>query len=232
MAEEFGITYDASAHGYQGVIKSSFPKYQYQAVKDWFKAFKQIGIPIPQDGAGGDAIGAFWVTNSLDNDNQTRSYARRYYEEAKKRSNYHLITGKTVTKLVLSGTTVTGVEFAGSASETTTKVSAKNEVVLAAGTAHTPQLLQLAGIGPKKLLESLGIKVVVDLPGVGSNFQDHPVLYFSGSCKYPSSYHPSGEIDPNLNLNPSLKGLPDHSCTPYHKRYICRRAARVIPHKA
>ncbi|RPB09544.1 alcohol oxidase [Morchella conica CCBAS932] len=181
LADEFNITYDPSAHGYQGVIKSSFPKFQYQAVKDWFKAFKQIGIPIPKDGANGDAIGAFWVSNSLDNDNQTRSYARRYYEEAKKRSNYHLITGKTVTKLVLSGTTVTGVEFAGSATETATKVSAKKEVVLAAGTAHTPQLLQLAGIGPKKLLESLGIKVVVDLPGVGSNFQDHPVLYFSGS---------------------------------------------------
>lgn len=135
-----------------------------------------------------------------------------------------------MTKLVLSGTTVTGVEFAGSATETATKVSAKKEVVLAAGTAHTPQLLQLAGIGPKKLLESLGIKVVVDLPGVGSNFQDHPVLYFSGSCKYPSPYHSLGEI--GSNLNPSLKRLPDQSCTPYLKRYLCRRATSFIPYKA
>ncbi|CAG8780219.1 3182_t:CDS:2, partial [Acaulospora colombiana] len=43
-----------------------------------------------------------------------------------------------------------------------------------AGSQHTPQVLLLSGIGDKKLLDSLGIKVVSDLPGVGQNFQDHP----------------------------------------------------------
>jgi choline dehydrogenase len=55
------------------------------------------------------------------------------------------------------------------------------EVILAAGAIHTAQLLQLSGIGPSALLESLGVEVVVDLPGVGQNFQDH----WGVTCYYP-----------------------------------------------
>jgi choline dehydrogenase-like flavoprotein len=46
-------------------------------------------------------------------------------------------------------------------------------VIVAAGSQHTPQLLLLSGIGDKSLLNSLGINVVADLPGVGQNFHDH-----------------------------------------------------------
>jgi choline dehydrogenase len=50
------------------------------------------------------------------------------------------------------------------------------EVILSAGVFGTPQLLQLSGVGPKALLESLGINVIVDLPGVGEHFQDHVLV--------------------------------------------------------
>lgn len=50
------------------------------------------------------------MPNSLDPVTQTRSYARAYHDISKTRPNYHIVTGSIVTKLVLSGTTVTGVE--------------------------------------------------------------------------------------------------------------------------
>lgn len=62
-------------------------------------------------------------------------------------------------------------------------MKARREIVLAAGAPHSPQVLQLSGIGPKKLLSGLGIKTLVDLPGVGENFQDQPTMYMQFTCK-------------------------------------------------
>jgi choline dehydrogenase-like flavoprotein len=52
------------------------------------------------------------------------------------------------------------------------QVLASKEVILAGGAFNTPQLLMLSGIGPKAELEKHGIRVRVDLPGVGANLQD------------------------------------------------------------
>lgn len=56
-------------------------------------------------------------------------------------------------------------------------VRASREVIVAAGAARSPQLLQLSGMGPRALLTSLGIPVLKDLPGIGYNFQDQPSYY-------------------------------------------------------
>lgn len=73
------------------------------------------------------------------------------------------------------------------ANETST-VGAGREIIMAAGAARTPQILQLSGIGPEPLLSSLGIETIVSLPGVGSNFQDQPTLYMEFSCKSYCNY--------------------------------------------
>lgn len=70
-----------------------------------------------------------------------------------------------------------------------TKVNAKREVIIAAGAPHTPQVLQLSGVGPSELLKKLHIPVVVNLPGVGHNFQDHPLLFADGVL--------TNDLDPN-----------------------------------
>jgi choline dehydrogenase-like flavoprotein len=87
--------------------------------------------------------------------------------------------------------TATGVQFV-SLNETDAEpriVKARREVILAAGTIHTPQLLQLSGVGPSALLEASGIEIKVDLPGVGSNFQDHSyVPFIAYVCKFSRSH--------------------------------------------
>ncbi|KAL8921112.1 MAG: hypothetical protein Q9208_005865 [Pyrenodesmia sp. 3 TL-2023] len=61
-------------------------------------------------------------------------------------------------------------------------VQAGEEVIVAAGAPRSPQLLQISGIGPRKLLKGLGIDVVQSLPGVGYNFQDQPAMFASVTC--------------------------------------------------
>jgi choline dehydrogenase-like flavoprotein len=61
------------------------------------------------------------------------------------------------------------------------------ETILAAGAVHTPQILQLSGIGPKNILKAAGIKLNIDLPGVGQNLQDHAQAMFTCNCKSTST---------------------------------------------
>ena len=124
------------------------------------------------------------------------------------RPNYHLLTGNAVSRINFVGQNATGVEvrsvepivpvttFADSNVQWLNRetfefgyVNADKEVILAAGAAHTPQVLQLSGVGPKSLLNRLDIPIVVDLPGVGQNFQDQPTFYPSYNCEPVSTNH-------------------------------------------
>jgi choline dehydrogenase len=67
----------------------------------------------------------------------------------------------------------------------THEVRAAKEIILAAGTLRSPQLLQLSGIGPAALLQAHGIALVKELPGVGANLQDHLQLRLIYKCTKP-----------------------------------------------
>ena len=73
-------------------------------------------------------------------------------------------------------------------------VYAKQEVILAAGAVDTPKLLLLSGIGPAQDLQSLGIPVVRDLPGIGKNLQDRLFLELV-TIQEPGSHHRTSYID-------------------------------------
>jgi choline dehydrogenase len=88
----------------------------------------------------------------------------------------------------MDGDRCRGVEYRVGAK--TFVADARGEVVLAAGTVGTPQLLMLSGIGPANHLEDHGTDVVADLPGVGANLYDHPtcgVLYQSAQPVPPAT---------------------------------------------
>jgi choline dehydrogenase-like flavoprotein len=67
-------------------------------------------------------------------------------------------------------------------------VTAKKEIIIAAGAVHSPQILQLSGVRDMSVLEMLGIEVVVDLPGAGQNFQDHLTLKVDYNCEFSEIY--------------------------------------------
>lgn len=146
-----------------------------------------MGVPLPREHALGDAVGRFWAPSSEHPVNRTRSYARyAYYDPIASRPNYHLLVGHKAEKLILSSENeVEAVVFYQRDKPDDKKtVKARKEVVLAAGAVHSPQVLQLSGIGPKAVLEAANINVKVDAPGVGNNFQDHPQVYLTCNCTF------------------------------------------------
>ncbi|KAI5779573.1 hypothetical protein EDC01DRAFT_305609 [Geopyxis carbonaria] len=197
LAEQYGFAYDVHAHGFDGPVQSSMPGYVWPGTLDFFEAWQQMGVDYTPDGTNGSARGVFWFQASVDPRKYTRSYARTaHYDAAKKRANFHLLTGQTVTKIVLQNKKATGVMFVANATAAATHVRARREVILAAGAVHSPQVLQLSGIGANALLSSIGVKTLVDLPGVGENLQDHPSLYFRGSFTNDHALNPT-----NLTTN-------------------------------
>jgi choline dehydrogenase len=120
-------------------------------------------------------------------DGRRQSVAVAYLDPARRRPNLEIRADTTVTRLILDGTRVRGVEVATGG---TTAVIEADEVVLAAGAFHSPQLLLLSGIGAPDALAPHGIAVKHRLDGVGENYQDHAVVYvtFAGTSELREDY--------------------------------------------
>lgn len=145
-------------------------------------------MPKQVEGSDGHAYNAFWVPSNVEPTRITRSYARNgYFDPVASRPNLKLLVGYRVNEVKFDASkraeSVT-IQERGTANGVTVRtVRANIEIVLCAGWLHTPQILQRSGVGPKALLQQAGIPVVVDLPGVGANLQDHPVTSVNFNCK-------------------------------------------------
>ncbi|KAF2876397.1 choline dehydrogenase [Massariosphaeria phaeospora] len=197
-AENYDYTYDVeAAYGGNGSVQASYPPFQWPGEKVMRNAWKDLGVPSPKDGAAGDATGVFWLPSSQDPKTQTRSYSRTaHYDGVAHRRNYHLLVGHKVTDLLLGepsgeeaqheaqGVRIQPVDGKNISS---VAVHSVREVILAAGTIHTPGILQRSGIGPKDVLTAANISMKVELPGVGQNFQDHAMtnLFYNMTTDLP-----------------------------------------------
>jgi choline dehydrogenase len=143
-----------------------------------------LGIKQAIEPDNGKAQGIFRLVRSVDAKTQTRSSARvNRYDRDASRPNYHILSSTAVSRILFKGTTAVGVEYVSTSNGTKSTVRATKEVIVSAGSVHTPQILQLSGIGDATRLKSFGIKSVSDLPGVGQNLQDHLVLRVGYNCK-------------------------------------------------
>ncbi|KAK1449100.1 GMC oxidoreductase [Colletotrichum melonis] len=189
--EEYGYEWTEDAYG-DGPIEVGFPSWQWPESALMAQAWAQdVKVPTLKDGADGDNVGIAWLPQNSGGPNATRSTAETaYFNPISARENLHLLIRHYGAAIKFEGNTTTGVVIS-SRDGSETKFVESGNVVLAAGAVHTPQLLQLSGIGPQKLLKSLDIEVVVDLPGVGANFQDHPSIFMVYDFANDTSINPT-----------------------------------------
>jgi choline dehydrogenase len=175
-------TYDNRYHGTGGPLGVSQPSAPLPICEAYFKAAEQIGIPRNMDMAGEsqDGVGYYQLTQR----NVRRSSASTaFLNPARQRPNLTVRTGAQVLRVVIENGRAIGVELADGA-----VVRAEAEVILSSGAIGTPRLLQLSGIGPADHLREVGIPVVFDKAGVGSDLQDHLDLFVIAECSGPHTY--------------------------------------------
>ncbi|RYP76379.1 hypothetical protein DL771_001818 [Monosporascus sp. 5C6A] len=161
----------------KGPVQVSFPGNPLHPIREaWAETFRNQGYLMPDNPWANPSIGigAFSNLASIDPVRTERSHAAKtYYSSAKERKNLHVLTNAVVEKVLLKdhSTEVIGVQYCYK-SETKT-VTARKEVIIAAGALQSPKLLELSGIGNADLLDGHNIKVTKNLPGVEENLQDH-----------------------------------------------------------
>jgi choline dehydrogenase len=99
------------------------------------------------------------------------STAQTFLAAARRHKSLRVMTGAVATCLGFDGRRCTGVAFRKGGR--IDRVTASREVILSGGTVNSPHLLQVSGVGPAEHLKSIGIPMVLDLPGVGANLSDH-----------------------------------------------------------
>ena len=142
----------------------------------------ELGIPRNDDFNGASQEGAGYL-HLTTRKGWRCSAAVAYLRPAKGRSNLTIETDAHVTRIDFENLKAAGITYQKNGR--TISVRSAREAVLCAGAIQSPQLLQLSGLGEKELLQTLGIQVVQDLPGVGENLQDHLILRLLYKCSQP-----------------------------------------------
>jgi choline dehydrogenase len=160
-------------HGAGGPIGNTPIDYPESLFGPLQQAVRNMGLPCIDDHHAEQQEGLSRIELTVSGGRRA-STSRSYLEPAMSRPNLTVLTGAHVTRVTLEGTRATGVEYLRNGQ--VTRVRAAREVVLCGGAYNSPQVLQLSGIGPAAHLESVGVKVLHDLPGVGENLVEHPNL--------------------------------------------------------
>jgi choline dehydrogenase len=161
-------------HGAGGPMRVESPRVQWQILDAWRDAAAQSGIASVEEFNRGDNSGCayFHVTQRT---GRRVSMADAFLHPIRHRKNLKVLTQAHTQAMRIERIDgklqCNGVDFLSRGS--LFKASATKEVISCAGSIGSPQLLQLSGIGPARLLKEYGIAVKHDLPGVGENLHDH-----------------------------------------------------------
>lgn len=178
--------YGTAGVGHTGPIQSLINRVVPPQQDGFIPALNTLGAPNNTESLSGNNIGVMIQPSNVRYSNYTRSYSPTYLTIAG--PNLHVMTNTSVERIETSSkkgvVTATGVCINGN-----TVIKAKKEVILSAGSVQTPALLEVSGIGNKSIVQAAGIESVLDLPGVGENFQDH--LRIQNSYQLKPEYEPA-----------------------------------------
>ncbi|RMZ72042.1 alcohol oxidase [Pyrenophora seminiperda CCB06] len=172
-------------HGFEGPIKVSFGNYTYPIKEDFLRATESQGIPTTDDlqdlvtGHGAE----HWL-KWINRDTGRRSDSAHGYIHSTRsvHQNLHLLTSNKVEKVILEGDRAVGVKVVPTKplhpnQQHSRVIRARKQIIVSGGTLSSPLILQRSGIGDPEKLRKAGVKPLVDLPGVGLNFQDHYLTF-------------------------------------------------------
>jgi choline dehydrogenase len=145
------------------------------------EAAQQAGLPFAKDLSGATPAEGVGYSQMSRNGRFRGSTAQTFLRNARRRSNFRVLTNATALRILLEGRRAIGVRIDQMGREM--DVRARREVIVSSGSVNSPHLLQVSGIGPAAHLQSIGVAVAHDLPGVGSNLSDHYVARVSHRVK-------------------------------------------------
>lgn len=145
---------------------------------------RQQGFDIVADFESGNFQG-FGVPDLTVHKGRRGSTSRRFLRPALRQANLTLLTEALVTRLVMDGERVVGVDYVKDG--VPRRALAERGVILSAGTFNSPKILMLSGIGRPDDLRAVGVEPLHDLPGVGQNLQEHPGvdIGYHAACPIP-----------------------------------------------
>ena len=135
-----------------------------------FQAGRELGLPDNPDYNGASQEGIVKTQTTIRN-GRRMSAAYCYLDKARARSNLVIETSSLASRLLLDGKRCVGLEYTDNGQQK--EARAGREIILAAGSINSPQILELSGIGQPELIKNHGIDVQHELKGVGENLRDH-----------------------------------------------------------
>lgn len=157
-------------HGADGPLSVSDLRTDHPLHDAFIAGAKEAGYRYNRDfnGAEQEGVGPLQLTVR----GRRRCFAAAgYLRPAMKRPNLRVEIRALTHRVAMEGKRAVGIEYRQDGVRRHAR--ARREVILCGGSINSPQILQLSGIGSGALLQSIGIPVVHDLPGVGENLQDH-----------------------------------------------------------
>ncbi|KAJ5193703.1 hypothetical protein N7491_001034 [Penicillium cf. griseofulvum] len=165
-------SYDPAEVGHSGTLDVTYPAYAYSWTTWLAVMLEAAGMPAQNTYIDGSLNGSAWHMSATSQATGKRSSADTAYLLPVLGRRNLVVFQKTMAERILfsHGNVATGVQV--SSDNSTFTLQARKEVIVAGGVFQSPQILQVSGVGPSKLLKKHGIPVVADRPGVGQNMQD------------------------------------------------------------